>query len=125
MSTNREDFGIVIRSALLKKGARQKFSLFFLISISIAIFVFDSYSSKFMGITRSLINDLIYKISSVATSPIKFTSIVGSKTTNLIFVFKENKDLKKELEFLKLNKLKTEFLITQNKEIDKKLKTNI
>ena len=29
MSSSRDDFGIAIRSALLKKGARQKFSLIF------------------------------------------------------------------------------------------------
>jgi hypothetical protein len=32
MSASRDDFGIAIRSALLQKGAKQKFSLFFLIS---------------------------------------------------------------------------------------------
>ena len=40
MSASRDDFGIVIRSALLQRGARQKFSLFFLISLSILIFFF-------------------------------------------------------------------------------------
>lgn len=125
MSTSRDDFGIVIRSALLKKGARQKFSLFFLICLSVVIFLFDSYPNKFMVVTRSLINDLIYKVSSVATSPIRLTSFIGSKTTNILFIFEENKNLKKELEFLKLNKLESQFLITQNKELEKKLKSNI
>ena len=35
MSSSRDDFGIAIRSALLQRGARQKFSLFFLICLSI------------------------------------------------------------------------------------------
>ena len=34
MSTSRDDFGIVIRSALLQRGAKQKFSLFVLILLS-------------------------------------------------------------------------------------------
>ena len=34
MSTSRDDFGIVIRSALLQRGAKQKFSLFALILLS-------------------------------------------------------------------------------------------
>ena len=37
MATSRDDFGIAIRSALLQRGARQKFSLFVLILISIAV----------------------------------------------------------------------------------------
>ena len=31
MSTSRDDFGIAFRSALLQKGAAQKFSLYFLL----------------------------------------------------------------------------------------------
>ena len=38
MSANRDDFGIAFRSALLQRGAAQKFSLFFLIVTSIIIF---------------------------------------------------------------------------------------
>ena len=34
MSEHRDDFIIAIRSALLKRGARQRYSLFFLISLS-------------------------------------------------------------------------------------------
>ena len=33
MPTSRDDFGIAIRSALLQRGAKQKFSLFVLIVI--------------------------------------------------------------------------------------------
>ena len=41
MSDNRDDFIIAVRYALLKKGAKQKFSLFFLIMLSISIIVLD------------------------------------------------------------------------------------
>ena len=34
MSSSRDDFGIAFRSALLQRGAAQKFSLVFLIFIS-------------------------------------------------------------------------------------------
>ena len=37
ISASRDDFSIAIRSALLQKGAKQKFSLFFLICLSILI----------------------------------------------------------------------------------------
>ena len=39
MSSSRDDFGIAIRSALLKKGARQKFSLVFLFILAFIIFL--------------------------------------------------------------------------------------
>ena len=38
MSSSRDDFGIAIRSALFTKGARQKFSLVFLLIFAIIIF---------------------------------------------------------------------------------------
>ena len=46
MSTSRDDFGIAIRSALLQRGARQKFSLFFLLCLSLIIFFLDIYPNK-------------------------------------------------------------------------------
>ena len=48
MSSSRDDFGIAIRSALLKKGARQKFSLVFLLIIATIIFLLDTYQFKFI-----------------------------------------------------------------------------
>jgi hypothetical protein len=38
MSVSRDDFSIAFRSALLQRGAAQKFSLFFLIILAISIF---------------------------------------------------------------------------------------
>ena len=46
MSASWDDFGIAIRSALLQKGAKQKFSLFFLICFSIVIFFLDNFPIK-------------------------------------------------------------------------------
>ena len=63
MSTSREDFGIAVRSALLKKGARQKFSLFFLFIVSTIIFFLDFYNVKGIKLTKNLISDGLYRIS--------------------------------------------------------------
>ena len=52
MSSSRDDFGIAIRSALLKKGARQKFSLVFLLILAIIIFLLDTYQFKFIKFTK-------------------------------------------------------------------------
>ncbi len=121
MSTSRDDFGIVIRSALLQKGAKQKFSLLFLIFISILIFFLDSYPNIYMDKTRSFLNDSIYRVSSVATSPFKFFSYLNKITKKHFLVYEENKLLKKELEVLKAKDFKFEFLITENKKLKKVL----
>ena len=70
MSTSRDDFGIVIRSALLQRGAKQKFSLFALILISIVIFAIDNTQIKPVKVFRSFLNDSVYRIAAISSSPI-------------------------------------------------------
>ena len=117
MATSRDDFGIAIRSALLQRGARQKFSLFVLILISIAIFLLDYSQLKPIKVLRSVINDGVYRISAISSSPIKFTSATKDFFINHLFIYEENKKLKEEVEELKKNKLSNSFLQTQNKKL--------
>ena len=46
MDTSRDDVGIAIRSALLDKGTKQKFSLLVLIIISILFIFLETIESK-------------------------------------------------------------------------------
>ena len=115
MSTNRDDFGIAIRSALLQRGARQKFSLFFLLCLSLLIFFFDRFPSNFMDKTRNILNDGIYRISSISTSPFKFITYISDKTENHFYIHEENKKLKKELDILRGKSFDLQFLKTENK----------
>ena len=117
MSTSRDDFGIAIRSALLQRGAKQKFSLFVLILVSFAVFSLDTLNLKPIKVLRSFINDGVYRISAISSSPIKFTSATKSFLTDHIFLYKENEKLKIELEELKKQKLKTSFLETENRKL--------
>ena len=119
MSSSREDFGIAIRSALLQRGARQKFSLFFLICISALIFFFDSYPNKVMDNTRSFLNDAVYRISSAASSPFRFASFIQTKTKDHFYIYRENKILKEELNVLRSKELNLKFLKNQNKSLEK------
>ena len=123
MSTGRDDFGIAIRSALLQKGAKQKFSLFFLISFSLIIFFLDNYPSKFMDTVRSIFNDGIYRVSSVATSPINLISFLNTSFKKHIFTLNENKILKEKLAELENQKFQNQFLITENKNLKEILET--
>jgi rod shape-determining protein MreC len=117
MSASRDDFSIAFRSALLQKGARTKFSLFFLICFSVLIFFLDSYPNKFMDGTRSLLNDLIYRVSSAATSPLRFISYLGNNTKIHFNTYNENIFLKKELEKYKLENLNNKFLKIEVKKL--------
>jgi len=117
MSTSRDDFGIAIRSALLQRGAKQKFSLFVLILLSLSIFALDISELKPIKILRSLLNDGVYRISAISSSPIKFSGTVKDFFITHIFVYKENKKLKTELEELKNKDFQTLYLQTANKRL--------
>ena len=117
MSTSRDDFGIVIRSALLQRGAKQKFSLFALILISLFIFILDNSNLKPIKILRSIINDGIYRISAVSSSPIKFSGASKDFFVKHIFTYEENERLRKELEDLKSKNFQSSFLEAQNNEL--------
>ena len=51
--TSRDDVGISIRSALLKKGTKQKFSLLALIVLSIILLFLESLNWKYIDNIRS------------------------------------------------------------------------
>ena len=69
MSTSRDDFGIAVRSALLQKGARQKFSLFFLIIIAS-----ENSQKLFLSFNQLIISDNIFQEQNI--SP--FISVTGT-----------------------------------------------
>ena len=57
METSREDVGIVIRSAFLKKGTQQRFSLFALIVFSIILIYVETIDTKPLNYLRSFIKE--------------------------------------------------------------------
>jgi rod shape-determining protein MreC len=117
MSSSRDDFSIAFRSALLQRGAAQKFSLFFLLIIAIIIFFLDINNLSFMKSARSIINDGVYRISLVVSSPTKFLPKITTNIKNLFIVKSENESLKKQLEIYKKKEFKVEYLTNQNKNL--------
>ena len=124
MSSSRDDFGIAFRSALLQRGAAQKFSLVFLIIIASVIFFLDVYGFGFMKPVRSIINDGIYRASLVASSPSRFIPQATGKLTNLFNIKSENEKLKKALEVYRQKELSVEYLTNQNKSLRKILESD-
>ena len=94
MSVSRDDFSIAFRSALLQRGATQKFSIFSLIIVALVVFFLDVYGFGFMKPIRSIINDGIYRVSLVASSPSRFLPHATSGITNLINLKKERSKVK-------------------------------
>ena len=119
MSSSRDDFGIAFRSALLQRGGAQKFSLIFLIFLASIIFFLDVFGFQFMKPIRSIINDGIYRVSLVASSPSRFVPQATGSITDLFNIKSENEKLKKALEVYRQKELNVEYLSNQNKNLRK------
>ena len=124
MSSSRDDFGIAIRSALLQKGARQKFSLVFLIIVAVIIFLLDTYQFKLVKLSRTLINDGIYRLANISTAPFKLLPSINDKIKDTFFALDENKKLKIDLEQFKNKEFQVEFLKNQNDNLRKILESD-
>ena len=119
MSSSRDDFGIAFRSALLQRGAAQRFSLFFLIILAILIFFLDTYNFRFIKPKRSIINDGNYRITVVGRGRTGCFPQATGNIKGLIYLKSENEKLKKELEIYKQKELNIEFLSNQNRSLKK------
>jgi len=124
MSSSRDDFSIAFRSALLQRGAAQKFSLVFLLIIASVIFFLDVYGFGFMKPIRSIINDGVYRVSLVASSPSRFIPHATGGITNLLNIKSENERLKKALEVYRQKELSVEYLTNQNRNLKKFLESD-
>ena len=117
MSDRRDDFIIALRYSLLKKGAKQKFSLFFLIILSIFIITLDRLSIPPINYVRATINDLVYRVTVLGALPGKTMIYLNLKAKTHFNIYDENNSLKKELELLKKNQYDISYLQTENENL--------
>ena len=96
METSREDVGIAIRSAFLRKETQQRFSLFALIVFSIILIYVETIETKPLDYLRSFIKDTIYRGSVVVSLPSKGFKIIVGAVEDHLNLFNENIKLKEE-----------------------------
>ena len=125
MADHRDDFIIAIRYALLKKGAKQKFSLFFLIILSISIITLDKIRPPFMTPVKAILNDFVYHVSVASAQPVKLRNNIIQKITKHYDVMGENIYLKQEMEYLKKQKFNNAFLSLENEILKQALDLSI
>ena len=119
MDTSREDVGISIRSAFLRKGTQQRFSLFALTVISILLIFLETIDTKPLNTIRSFIKDIIYRTAVVANYPTKIFSGSYNVVEDHFNLYKDYNNLKKENEELKSKYSKSEFLELENSQLRK------
>ena len=119
MDTSREDVGIAIRSAFLRRETQQRFSLFVLVIISILLIFFETIETKPLNRIRSIVNDVVYRGAVVATYPSKIFSSTYGFVKNHINLYHNYDELVKENNELKNSISKSDFLELENFQLKK------
>ena len=119
METSRDDFVIAIRSAFLKKGTQQRFSILSLIFFSIIFLILGSLNFKVINYIKIGINEIVYRSSFIVSAPENFIKNNYLIVQNHLNLYKVNEKNKSELASLKAKDLLNEFIILENKKLKK------
>ena len=117
METSRDDFVIALRSAFLKKGTQQRFSLLSLIFFSIVFLILGSFNFKIINYVKIGIKEVVYRSSFIVSVPENLLKDSYITIQNYKKLYKENEKIKSELEILKAKDLLNEFIISENQRL--------
>ena len=119
METSREDVGIAIRSAFLRRGTQQRFSLFVLVLLSVLLIYLETIEAKPLNGIRSFVKDVIYRGAAISSYPSKSFSNIYGFVENHINLYGNYNELIEENEELKNNISKSDFLKLENSQLRK------
>ena len=125
MDTSREDVGIAIRSALIDKGTKQKFSLFVLIILSITFIFIETIETRPLNYVRSFIKDIVYRGALIASVPSRGFSSITDSFKEHANLYSNYSQLKKENNKLRNNISETDFLELENTQLKKLIEEQV
>ena len=91
METSRDDFVIALRSAFLKKGTQQRFSLLSLIFFSIIFLILGSFNFKAINYVKITIKEIVYRSSFIVSGPENFLENSYLTVKSHLNLYEENK----------------------------------
>ena len=92
MEQSRDDFIIAIRSAFLKKGTKQRFSLLFLLFFSALLLFLGKYNFSGVNYLKIALNEIVYRSSFIVSIPEKFAVVTYKKTRDHFLFYNEYGD---------------------------------
>ena len=119
METSREDVGIAIRSAFLRRETQQRFSLFVLVILSIILIFLETIEAKPLNKVRSFVKDVVYRSATIVSFPLKSVNNFAGFLENHLNLYSNYNELIKENNELKNNISKTDFLELENSQLRK------
>jgi rod shape-determining protein MreC len=119
MEASRDDFIIAIRSAFLKKGNQQRFSLIALIFFSLTILVLSNFKFSLIDNVRSSIKEVVYRSSFIVSVPEKYLKNSYKKIGSHFSYYQDYLNIQKELKKIKSKKISNDYIVAENKELKK------
>ena len=117
MESSRDDFIIAIRSAFIKKGNKQRFSLIALIVFSILILILGRFNFKPINFTKIIIKEMVYRTSFIVSLPETYLLDTYEKIQKHFIYFEDYQKLIIEVEKLKAEKSIDDFILEENKKL--------
>ena len=117
MATSRDDFVIAIRSAFLKKGYKQRFSLIGLIFSSIFLILLSNINFPLINYLKISLNEIVYRSSFIVSIPEKKFKDFSNTLKNHFNVYTDYQITKEELKKYKIKELENNFVVEENKRL--------
>ena len=114
MESSRDDFVIAIRSAFLKKGTQQRFSLLGLIFFSLIFLTLGNLNFKVINYIKISINEIVYRSSFIVSVPENFVKNNYLSIKNHFNLYEENQKNIDELNYLRGKDLAKKIITTEN-----------
>ncbi len=119
MEASRDDFVIAIRSAFIQRGNKQRFSLFFLLILSILLLVLGRFNFSAINYIKIFVKELVYRSSFIVSVPENYL-INGYIDLKDHFIYYDHYQvLKKENKELKSNIENNNYIVSENERLKK------
>ena len=119
MATSRDDFVIAIRSAFLKKGNKQRFSLIALILFSVVLIVLSRINFPAINYLKIGLNEVVYRVSFIVSLPEQQLNRSLIAINNHLNLYNDHDQLKEKFKSLRGKELDNEYLKFENERLRK------
>ena len=119
MATSRDDFVIAIRSAFLKKGNKQRFSLVALILFSVVLIFLSRINFPAINYLKIGLNEVVYRVSFIVSLPEQQLNKSLIAINNHLNLYNDHDQLKEKFKSLRGKELDNEYLKFENERLRK------
>ena len=118
-TSSRDDFIIAIRSAFLKKGTQQRFSLIALIFFSMKLLTFGKLNFIGVQYLKTGIKEIVYRSSFIVSRPENYLKESYQKIKRHFLFYNDYVEIKSELKTIKSKQIVDEYILEENKRLKK------